>query len=460
MPLNAEVIEIRNYLERLWPILRSITGDGARETHQILSELVPLETMEIPSGHEFFDWVVPPEWVFYKAVLTGPDGQMICDAALNNLHVLNYSIPFQGEIDRAELENHLYSLPEQPDAIPYVTSYYKPRWGFCLTHSTRQALPEGKYQVHIDTELKVGSLTISECVLPGETDQEVLISSYTCHPSLGNNELSGPLTAAFLYRRLAALPNRRLTYRFVFVPETIGSILYLWLRGRHLREKLVAGYVLTCTADRGDFTYKTSRQENAACDKAALFALQEACTAYKQVAFSPSNGSDERQYCSPGFNLPIGSLMRTMYGEYPEYHTSLDNMDFICPEALQGTVNMYANICHILDGNRKLLNLFPYGEPKLDKRGLYSTYGVSHNELLFFEAVLWVLNYSDGVHDLIDIATKSGLVFDLVKQAAIACEREGLLQDTSIMDHSKISIQSLNTSKSYFDERFHEYANL
>lgn len=442
MHFDNDTEEIQSYLKRLWPIPRSLTGNGVRETHRILSELIPLDTMEIPSGQEFFDWVIPPEWVFHGATLTDPNGRIVCDASKNNLHLVNYSIPFHGEIDKAELEDHLYSLPQQPDAIPYITSYYKPRWGFCLSHNVRQALPEGTYKVHIDTELKQGSMTISECVLPGETEQEILISSYTCHPSLANNELSGPLTAAFLYRRLAALPNRRLTYRFVFTPETIGSILYLWLKGRHLRENLLAGYIVSCTGDRGTFTYKKSRRENTVCDKAALFALKEADVPFTQVPFSPSNGSDERQYCSPGFNLPVGSLMRTMYGEYPEYHTSLDNLDFICPKALQGSVDMYFRICEILEGNRKYMSLFPYGEPKLDKRGLYSTHEVTRNELRFFEAVLWVLNYSDGAHDLIDIAEKSGFLFKEVVDAAAACIREGLLQEVS--ESTPIHISSVN----------------
>jgi aminopeptidase-like protein len=453
-----EIQNIQHYMERLWPIMRSITGEGVRETHRILSELVPLTMLEIPSGQAVYDWVIPNEWVFRQATLIGPNGQVICDARDNNLHVVNYSIPFQGTVSKQELDEHLYSLPAQPEAIPYVTSYYQPKWGFCLSHQVREALPDGNYQVVIDTELRPGSLTLSECILPGETDQEVLISTDTCHPSLGNNELSGPLVAAFLYGRLAALPNRRLTYRFVFLPETIGSITFLALRGQHLIEKLIAGYTVTCAGDRGPFTYKASRQGKALCDKAALQVLNASGAAFQRIDFTPAAGSDERQYCSPGFNLPVGSLMRTRYATYPEYHTSLDNLDFISAETIQESVEMYFQVCSAIDGNRSYLNLFPFGEPKLDRRGLYSNLGITQERLQFCKAIMWVLNYSDGTHDLLDIATKSKLPFATIQQAATACEQEGLLQEVStgqsIMRPNTTSDLTFNTVSS------HNYANV
>jgi len=251
--------ELAAYFNRLWPILRSITGEGVRKTHDILSELVPLERIEVPSGSVTFDWTVPQEWVVREAYFVTPDHRRMCDVTKNNLHLLNYSIPFRGKVSLQEIDSHLHSLPDQPDAIPYVTSYYEPRWGFCLSHNQRQALPLGDYEVVIDTDLVDGKLTLSEAVLPGQEDREVLISTYTCHPSMANNELSGPLVAAFLYRRLAALSSRRLTYRFVFLPETIGSIVYLGLRGPVLKEKLIAGFVVTCVGDPGPFNYKRSR---------------------------------------------------------------------------------------------------------------------------------------------------------------------------------------------------------
>ena len=260
---------LEDCFDRLWPIMRSITGDGVRETHDILGELIPLERMEIPSGTKTFDWTVPKEWVFRDAYVIDPNGGRILDARHNTLHLVNYSEPFRGTLSRGELDDHLYSLPERPDAIPYVTSYYRPRWGFCLSQAQRNALPDGDYQVVVDTDLIDGSLTLSECVLPGESTDEVLLSTYTCHPSMANNELSGPLVAAALAKRIAAWPKRRLTYRFVFAPETIGAIAYLSKRGEHLKQSLVAGYIITCVGIPAPFTYQRSRRGNSLADKVA-----------------------------------------------------------------------------------------------------------------------------------------------------------------------------------------------
>ena len=297
--------------------------------------------------------MIPKEWVVREAYLIDPLGKRILDIQENNLHLLNYSIAFKGTISKAELEKHLYSLPNQPTAIPYVTSYYAARWGFCLSQQQRDILPEGDYQVFIDTEMIEGSLTISEAVLQGESEQEVLISTYTCHPSLTNNELSGPLVAAFLYQKLAALEKRRLTYRFVFLPETIGAIAYLSVRGEHLKKNTIAGYVVTCIGDAGNFTYKRSRSYASLADHAAEHVLKHLDKPSKIINFSPL-GSDERQYCSPGFNLPIGSLMRSMYGTFAEYHTSLDNREFISFEAMAESVEVYFKVmmtlraqCHL-----------------------------------------------------------------------------------------------------------------
>jgi aminopeptidase-like protein len=286
--------DIATYFDRLWPILRSITGEGVRETHEILAELVPLKRIEIPTGTAVFDWTVPQEWVVREAYVIAPGGERILDVLDNNLQLLNYSMPFDGVVSRTELVEHLHTLPDQPEAIPYVTSYYSPRWGFCTSHRDLELLPEGDYRVVIDTELIDGSLTISEAVLPGDEDAEVLLSAYTCHPSLANNELSGPLVTAFLYRRMAALPRRRLTYRFVFLPETIGSISYLARHGAHFKQKMVAGYVVTCIGDGGSFTYKRSRRGGSAADRAAAHVLRTGRHEHRILDFFPDSGSDER----------------------------------------------------------------------------------------------------------------------------------------------------------------------
>jgi aminopeptidase-like protein len=425
--------ELESYFDRLWPILRSITGEGVRQTHDILCELVRLERSEIPSGTRVFDWTVPKEWKVNEAYLIDPHGKRILDVRDNTLHLVNYSIPFRGVVSKDELDSHLYSLPDKPTAIPYITSYYAPRWGFCLSQDERETLPEGNYQVVVDTELLDGSLTLSEAVLPGESQEEVLISTYTCHPSLANNELSGPLVAAFLYRELARLEHRHLTYRFVFLPETIGAITYLHLRGEHLKKHLVAGYVVTCIGDAGSFTYKRSRRETSLPDRAAEHTLKHSGNPYKILDFSPL-GSDERQYCSPGFNLPVGSLMRSMYGTYPEYHTSLDNKSFISFGAMAESVQMYLRVMKTLESNRLYNNLFPHGEPQLGKRGLYETLGQNTIPELS-SAVFWLLNYADGEHDLLWIAEKSGYSIALLDKAAQACLEVGIVEELSAVSY-------------------------
>jgi aminopeptidase-like protein len=425
--MSESIEEIAAYFDRLWPILRSITGDGVRATHEILAELVPLERIEIPTGTVALDWTVPQEWVVRDAYVITPHGERILAVTENNLHLLNYSTAFTGTVSREALVEHLHTLPHQPNAIPYVTSYYEPRWGFCIAHEELERLPPGDYQVTIDTELVDGSLTIGEAVLPGKLSDEVLISTYTCHPSLANNELSGPLVAAFLYRRLAAWPARRLTYRFVFLPETIGSVCYLARRGKDLREKLVAGYVVTCIGDAGAFTYKRSRQGDSLADRAAIHVLDRSGREARILDFFPDRGSDERQYCSPGFNLPVGSLMRTMYGTYPEYHTSLDDRSFISFEAIHESIGVYESVMRALEVNLKFANVLPFGEPQLGRRGLYDTLGTKASGPLK-SAILWVLNFSDGDHDLLEIADRSGHDVHLLANAAEACAAAGLVE--------------------------------
>lgn len=420
--------ELEAYFDRLWPIMRSITGEGVRETHDILSELIPLDRTEVPSGTQAFDWTVPKEWVFRDAYVVGPDGSRVLDARKNTLHVVNYAAPFRGRLSRAELDERLYSLPGMPDAIPYVTSYYRENWGFCLSQNQRDALPDGDYDVVIDTDFIDGSLTYSEAVLPGKSDREVLISTYTCHPSMANNELSGPLVSAFLARRIAQWPERNYTYRFVFAPETIGAITYLSQRGDHLKKSVAAGYVVTCVGLPTVPTYQLSQRADTLADRAARHALAQLDEPFEVRDFHPT-GSDERQYCSPGFDLPVGSYIRGRYGQYDEYHTSLDNKDLIDFSALNASLNAMEAICRTLDQNHRYRNDAPFGEPNLGKRGLYPTTGgkranMDHRQRA--HATLWLCNQCDGRRDLIDIAERSGMPLPLLYDIAEQCVSRGL----------------------------------
>jgi aminopeptidase-like protein len=423
---SFERASLESTFDRLWPLHRSITGAGLRASLDILEETVPLRRTEVASGTRVFDWTVPKEWQVRAAYLEAPDGSRIVDVGDHTLHLVGYSVPFRGVLGREELDRHLYSLPEQPDAIPYVTSYYQPRWGFCLPHRLRTALPEGNYRVVVDTELMDGSMTLADVLLPGDSADEVLLSTYLCHPSMANNELSGPLVAAQLYRRLAAWPRRRYSYRFVFVPETIGTIAYLSLHGEALRRQLRAGYVLTCLGDRGPFTYKRSRSAPTLADRAAETVLRDLEPDARAVDFVPM-GSDERQYGSPGFDLPVGSLMRTMYGHYPEYHTSLDDRRFISFEALQRSIDIYEQVCGALEANVRYRSLAPYGEPRLGDRGLYPTAMVGASNVGTAEAILWLLNLADGDHDLLAVAERSGLTLAALTGAASRLLEAGLI---------------------------------
>lgn len=410
--------EIEKYFDRLWPICRSITGNGLRESLKIVSEIAPMKLTEIPTGTEVFDWVVPKEWNINDAYILTPSGKKICDFKQNNLHVVNYAIPVSQKLSLDELKKHLYSIPEMPDAIPYVTSYYKEKWGFCITHNELQTLEEGEYTVFIDSTLEAGNLTYGEAVLKGETDREILFSTYLCHPSMANNELSGPLVQAFLYQKIAALPRRKYTYRFLFAPETIGVIAYLHKRGMHFKEKLDAGYVLTCCGDAGDFVYKQSKRIHTLADKSAKHILKNQNIPYSVIPFSVG-GSDERQYCSPGFNLPVGSLTRSMYQRYKEYHTSLDDKSFISYDAMEKTVSTYFDFVRALELNEKYLTTIPYCEPQLGKRGLYTSNTNPLGSRKFVHDRMHLLTYTDGEHDLIDIAELKNIsVFDLEEHIA------------------------------------------
>ncbi|WP_462157636.1 DUF4910 domain-containing protein [Pseudoalteromonas sp. GB56] len=388
----------------LFPICRSITGDGVRKTLDKINSQIELHDLcihEVPSKTDVFDWQVPSEWNIKDAWVKDPDGKIIIDFKNSNLHVLGYSLPIHKTLSLEELQSHLYSLPKQPDAIPYVTSYYQPRWGFCLSQEQRDSLKEGQYEVFIDSELKDGSLTYAELLLPGDVEQEVLISTYVCHPSMANNELSGPLVALGLIDWLSKQKNHY-SYRFVFTTETIGTITFLSRSLTELKEKVVAGFVLTCIGDEGDYSTVQSRYADNLSDRIALQVLSEHYPDNHKVYSFLTRGSDERQYCAPGVDLPISSLMRTKYGQYPEYHTSLDNLDFISAAGLDGGLTLVKRCINLLEKNHKY-TATKLGEPKLSKYNLYPTLsqkgssGVARNLLNF-------LAYCDGTNDLIDIA--------------------------------------------------------
>lgn len=418
---------MKQYFDRLWPICRSITGDGLRESLKIVSELVPMNIHELKSGTQVFDWVVPDEWNIEDAWLETPDGKRVCEFSKNNLHVMSYSIPVDKELSWEELEPHLHSIKSMPTAIPYLTSYYKDSWGFCISEEEKQTLPkEGKYRAVIKSRKEPGVLNYGEAVLLGKTDEEILFSTYLCHPSMAINELSGPLVTAFLYREIAKLPNRKYTYRFVFAPETIGIIAYLDRVGEQLKKLLKAGYVVTCVGHDGKFTYKRSKQKMSIADRVAEHVLAYADVEKEIMNFS-IGGSDERQYCSPGFNLPVGSLMRTMYKEYPEYHTSLDNEDIMSYKGLEDTVNMYLKIVRTLELNEKYLNKIAHCEPQLGKRGLYPSTNELEKDKSHLYKLLHFLAYADGEHDLIDIAEEFGTDALAFEEVIKKCEEKNLV---------------------------------
>lgn len=406
--MNKTKKELEKYFDRLWPITRSLTGNGNRESLKILSELIEIKITEIPCGTQCFDWNVPPEWNIKEAWIKNSKGEKIVDFSKNNLHILGYSEPFQGTLGFEELKPHLYTLPDQPDLIPYLTSYYERRWGFCISHNQFMELDRNaKYELFIDSSLdENGSMTIGEAIIKGKSEKEILFSTYICHPSLASNELSGPLVSSFIYNKLKEQKELKYTYRFIFVPETIGSIHSLSVNGENWKKNLQAGFIITCIGDSGKFTYKKSRRGNSLPDRAVEAILNQTESEFNIVEFFPG-GSDERQYCSPGFNLPVGSLMRTMYGKYPEYHTSADNKDFISFEAMEKSVLKYLEIIEVLERNEKYINKMPFCEPQLGKRGLYPTLGSQKETGDFVNTMMWVLNLTDGTNDLISISEKS-----------------------------------------------------
>src|SRR5262245_49895794 len=413
-------------VRELYPICRSITGDGVRETLRRVGAHIPLKVHEVPTGTQVFDWTVPKEWNIRDAWIKDPGGTKIVDFRKSNLHVLNYSVPVREKMPLAELRSHLYSLPEHPDWIPYKTSYYQERWGFCLSQKQLERLPEGVYEVVVDSTLDAGHLSYGECFLPGALADEVLVSCHVCHPSICNDNLSGIALCTFLAKQLQ---NRRLrySYRFVFVPGTIGAITWL-ARNEATASRVKHGLVVANVGDSGKMHYKKSRQGDAEIDRAVAHVLETSGQPHEIIDFSPY-GYDERQYCSPGFNLAVGSLTRTPWGRYPEYHTSADDLSLVRPEHLGDSFKTYLAVVNLLENNKTYVNLNPKCEPQLGKRGLYRQMG-GHTESKEIElAMLWVLNQSDGTRSLLDIAERAGLGFERIAEAAAMLAGVGLIRE-------------------------------
>jgi aminopeptidase-like protein len=417
--------EMHALAEELFPICRSITGAGLRKTLDILGRELPLERHRVASGARVFDWTIPKEWNIRDAWIRDPHGDRVVDFTHSNLHVVNYSTPIHARMSLAALRSHLHTLPDRPHWIPYRTSYYEPTWGFCMEHARSELLAEGEYEVFIDSSLTDGHLDWAELALPGETREEVLFSCHACHPSLANDNLAS-LAVATQLAKLLRRARRRYTYRFLFLPGTIGAIA--WLAANEDRVGAIRhGLVLACLGDPGPFTWKRSRRANSAIDRVAEFALRRSDRKWEARPFTP-HGYDERQYNSPGFDLPVGRLTRTPNGEYPEYHTSADDLSLIRPDALADSLDVLLRIVEVIEGDRLYLNTQPKCEPQLGRRGLYSALGGLPDPGARSLAMLWVLNLSDGRHSLLDIAERAELPFALVRDTAELLEAHELLR--------------------------------
>ncbi|BBN81092.1 aminopeptidase [Pseudoalteromonas sp. A25] len=417
--------EIHNLASELWPICRSITGNGVRQTLKIIKQHLPqLQTFEVPTGTQCFDWTVPKEWNIKDAYVIDPNGKKIIDFKVSNLHVVGYSIPIDQKLPLSELKKHLYTLPDQPNAIPYITSYYSPHWGFCLTHSQFEQLIDGEYHVVIDSELKEGHLTYAELLIPGKSEKEVFLSTYVCHPSLANNELSGPTVTTFLAKWLLSQENLNYSYRIIFIPETIGSLTYLSQHADTMKQRVFAGYNVTCVGDERDYSYIPSRAENTLSDMIARHVLGHIAPNYKTYPFFES-GSDERRYCAPGIDLPIASIMRTKYNRYPEYHTSLDDLTLVTPKGLEGGYEAIRKCLEIIEHN-EVLKLTVMCEPQLGKRGLYPNLSTKQSNQIVSNMMNFI-SYCDGSLSTLEIAQKIQVpIWDLYDIIA-NLKQEGLL---------------------------------
>jgi len=416
--------EMHNFMEELYPICRSITGEGVRETLRAIQKRIPLEIQEVPSGTKVFDWTVPLEWNVSDAYIVNHEGKRVVDFKAHNLHLMSYSVPVRKQMRLEELRPHLFSLPSHPEWIPYRTSYYKENWGFCLRHADLEQLRDDEYEVVIESSFRPGSLTYGEVYLPGETSDEVLVSCHVCHPSLCNDNLSGIVVSVKL-AEIMAVCARRYSYRFLFIPGTIGSITWL-ARNEHVVSRIKHGLVLTGIGDEGKITYKRSRQGNAEIDRAMTHVLRYSDESHTIVDFSPY-GYDERQYCSPGFDLPVGCFMRTPHGHYPEYHSSADSLDFVKSESLARSYARCLEALELLEGNQTYRNQNPKCEPQLGRRGLYRAVAGQNEKQTQELALLWVLNLSDGQHSLLDIAMRAEMPFHEVRRAADSLLGCGLL---------------------------------
>jgi aminopeptidase-like protein len=420
-PIGTEAYEL---MRRLWPLCRSLTGSGVRATFDVLEEHIPLRRTEIASGTQVFDWTVPDEWNIRDAYIATPDGTRVVDFRRCNLHVVSYSEPVRARMSLQELRERLHTLPDQPDLIPYRTSYYDRTWGFCVSDNQLQELAPGDYDVVIDSTLEPGYLTYGELRLPGASDDEVLISTYVCHPSLANDNLSGIAVATMVAKQLQERQLQH-TYRILFAPGTIGPLAWLH-ENRDTLDRIKHGLAVSCIGDAGGLTYKRSRRGTAKIDRAVELVLRDSGAAHRILDWEPWGG-DERQFCSPGFDLPVGCLMRTPHGGFDGYHTSSDGLDRIRPESLAQSVRACLDVVEVLETDRTCVNLSPYGEPQLGRRGLYRSSGGAVRSPVDERALLWVLNLSDGKASLVHVAAQSGLPYAVIARAAKRLEQAGLL---------------------------------
>ncbi len=412
-----------NLAKGLYPINRSLSGNGVRETLKILQRENPeLNIYSIPSGAKVFDWTTPKEWNCFEAYIITPDGCKICDYAENNLHIVQYSIPFEAKMELEELQKHLYSYSKLPDAVPYVTSYYNEKWGFCISENDRKKLKKGKYKVVIKSELKNGVLNYADIIIKGKTDKEIMFSTYICHPSMVNNELSGPVLATYLAKYIKSIGNYY-TYRFVFAPETIGSLIYMSDKLDKLKQNVIAGFILTCVGDEKTYSYLPSKYGDTLADKIALNLLNYEIETFDKYSFL-DRGSDERQYCSPGVDLPFCSVMRSKYATYPEYHTNKDDFDLVTAKGLEDSYRLYIKIIDVLENNFNY-KVKVLGEPQLGKRGLYPTECTPDTDYDLAFLYRDFLVYSDGSNDLVDIANILGVsAYRLVDIAKLFLEHD------------------------------------